>query len=761
MLRCSNAGALRTGVKSGPAKRICPGRSWSRGIPAGTSSILLSSTAPAGLALRQNGVRRLPGDAKEYSTNLSIARPGFVRRRKAASNVFLSRDTRESKRAATNNDLLLAIAKAGTSPKVRKELKGTTLITVSGKTVEMELKWLQDPRALADRVAKLLSAHDVRLAVALVRGAEKESMECAVAWNHLLEYCLKRHNPEAAMKFYNEMKKRGRKPSSLTYTIMLDGLAKVPWNAGVHPVKTALSIYRSIFAPNSAVTPNIIHTNAMLNVCASHTDTEILWLIAGELPEQGETSPNCATYSIILRAITEAARGDISRMKASQTARMMARSALAVKEGKRIWSDIVFRWKKGEFKVDNILVNSMANLLLEGSTDRDCYDVFALINQATGIPIFAKEPPSNPHSQQPSLKLENVTTRKDMKEFVPFLDDVRGFFQPSEKESRGLKEQKTNEEEEKEETFETLFDPLGRPGEGDLTPLYISVGNRELSIILDTCTTMTQGLSLGKEYWQHLTQDDTNYKIEPDSGTYHQYLRLLRLGRSSRLTLDLIRDRMMPAGMVEGRSFRIGLATCLRDRNNINVFKNANGLLHIMETALPLPLPLVLTDYLGLVHKLTNSPELLMSLNGITENNKKPTGSLSTIGQKLRFNLQITATEVLRPSITKLSHAMDHGEVSPAPVRNHYPGNTPDPYSVSGEDALQVLTSTRRLIDEILQTSDPKLLSKETRAQLKQDSQNLSKYSDAEMVQKYQLTRVSLPSELVRAFKDQQLDSKE
>ncbi|GAB1209876.1 hypothetical protein APSETT445_008664 [Aspergillus pseudonomiae] len=647
----------------------------------------------------------------------------------------------KSREGTTHDDILLSIAKAGTSPKTREELDGTMSVRVSGKVVEMELKWLKDPRALSDRVARLLKADDVLLAVALVRTAQRERMECTVAWNHLMEYCMTKNNPKAALKFYNEMKKRGRRPNSVTYTVMLDGLCRVSKDAGVNPVKTAFSIYRSIFAPNSTVTPNLIHTNAMLNVCARHRNMDSLWQVAGELPEDGPGSPDCTTYSIILRAISDAAQADVDRMKPSQVEKILARKAQGIKEGKRIWSDIIFRWKKGQLELDNLLVSAMANLLLEGSTDRDCYDVFVLIHQVTGVPILAKEPSDS------SSKPQKKSRRGDLEEDVPFVDDSEKLYRPSEAEPEEL------EQEEEEETFENVFDPIVGPG-----PSFVSVGNRELALILEACLSMTQGISAGKAYWQHLTLEDTHYKIEPDGGTYHQYLRLLRLGHSSRVALEVIRNQMVPAQMTEGRSFRIAFACCLRDRKNINVFKNANGLLHLMEESLVLPFPQALGAYLDLVRILGDSPQLLMSLNGIDGTGKRPAGGLSALGQQLRLNLQTTAVEALRPCVAKLDTAMKHGLVSPAPVTGRgIRSNSSDQHAVSGAEALKVLATVRVLIDDILKPTNSKLLSKEIRAQLKKDSRDLRKYSNAEITEKYKNALVSPTSEQILAYQDQQV----
>lgn len=77
--------------------------------------------------------------------------------------------------------------------------------SVSPTVVNKELKWLQDPKEMSVRIARLLQADQVALAVAMVRKAEALKMECGVAWNRLLAYCFQKYAPEAAFSFYNDV----------------------------------------------------------------------------------------------------------------------------------------------------------------------------------------------------------------------------------------------------------------------------------------------------------------------------------------------------------------------------------------------------------------------------------------------------------------------------------------------------------------------------------------------------------------------------
>jgi hypothetical protein len=76
---------------------------------------------------------------------------------------------------------------------------------ITPKIVNMELKWLNDPRTMADRIARILHSGDPALAAAIVRAGTKQGMRCDVAWNHILQYCMDQKNPQAAFKFYNDV----------------------------------------------------------------------------------------------------------------------------------------------------------------------------------------------------------------------------------------------------------------------------------------------------------------------------------------------------------------------------------------------------------------------------------------------------------------------------------------------------------------------------------------------------------------------------
>jgi hypothetical protein len=80
-------------------------------------------------------------------------------------------------------------------------------VHVSRRALGKEMVWLKDPKALAIRVGRLLKlrSEGPAMAAAMVRRAQSEGMECAVAWNRLMSHCMGRGAPLAAFKFYNDV----------------------------------------------------------------------------------------------------------------------------------------------------------------------------------------------------------------------------------------------------------------------------------------------------------------------------------------------------------------------------------------------------------------------------------------------------------------------------------------------------------------------------------------------------------------------------
>jgi hypothetical protein len=96
------------------------------------------------------------------------------------------------------------------------------------RAAKEELRWLQDPLRLSERVRAVLprkgSTKPVLAeakALALVRVASK-GMDCVVAWNHIIDHYMTQGKPKLAQKIFNEVS-FSRSYDSIIYHVLTTG----------------------------------------------------------------------------------------------------------------------------------------------------------------------------------------------------------------------------------------------------------------------------------------------------------------------------------------------------------------------------------------------------------------------------------------------------------------------------------------------------------------------------------------------------------
>ncbi|KAJ5814434.1 uncharacterized protein N7503_001184 [Penicillium pulvis] len=614
--------------------------------------------------------------------------------------------------ARKREDLLMEIAQQSSSH-------------INRKHVRLEMEWVQDPLLLAQRVSTALRGGDPAMAVALAREATKQipGTKFVVAWNRIFGYCFDMGHPKPALRFFNDMKKRAGKPNPQTFTILLMGLRKSSKVPGFDIVRTAEAIYNSISAENSGVERDIIHTNAMLSVCQYHGDMDSLWRIAGSLPEQGPGAPDMSTYTAILGTLLFAHRNKIKTMDASQIDHIFSLKAQLINDGKRIWADILYRWQNDGLPPDAHVVQSMAALLLEGASDHDYYDVFALYHQTMGIPIFSKRPPESARDTPTSTWKMRQTKMSEppVEEDVPFVDENNRTLKLD---KDGQKEEEPSIERE-EENFDSLFDPLPIGPVPELQP-----GNKDLTVIQEACLNITQGSKSGYEYWKHLTSGSTSPHIEPDEVAAIQFLRLLRISRASNKAVEVVRGQLIQSGQISGKIFHIALSVCRRDKHNHSCLMHANEIMDIMGKSLLLPDLRALQGYLELVQALSQQPDILMYLRGLGIEEGREARTLRTLGKKLQAKLHLFALATLRPHFAHLHEAMERGK----PLSKGRWDSARNENSVPGALAVKIMARIRLMIDEVLKSEYSTFVSKADRRVLESESTMLKKYSNRDVI---------------------------
>ncbi|PSN66801.1 hypothetical protein BS50DRAFT_573599 [Corynespora cassiicola Philippines] len=432
-----------------------------------------------------------------------------------------------------------------------------------------ELQYLADPLELATFVKAQLGKDKVTESLQLVRMAS-HSMQCIVSWNHIIDYQLAKGKTAQAFKIYNEMKKRAQFPDSHTYTIILRGLAINAHESGA--LAKALTTYHSMSAPNSKVEPSIIHTNAVLKVCARALDMDALWSIAAKIPESGPGAANARTFLTILNAIRQSLIVNLPRDLSEDE--LAARREKGIVEGRRIWEDIITKWRNADLVIDEFLVNAMGRLLLVGIRPRDWDDVLSLVEQTMDIPRLVPRlgSPAREAAGVARLRAPHVPPeyKFDDSHLNPIKSPMRGDeFLP--------------------------VPPQGIGGGVTASLTYATPANATLSMVLEASQKLAAtDAAIG--YWNLLT-DQTTYNVKPDINNLNAYLRVLRQQRASGETARLIVEYLGGRGLkptthldtnttISPGTFRIAMSTCVRDKNNHNSLKNAGQILQAMTSTL-------------------------------------------------------------------------------------------------------------------------------------------------------------------------------
>lgn len=363
------------------------------------------------------------------------------------------------------------------------------------------------------------------------------------------------------------MKKRAQFPDAFTYTILLRGFADY---AHVDTsVTSALSIYHSLFAPNSRVRPNIIHTNAALKVCARNNDMDALWGIAARIPNKGPGAADSNTFTIILDAMRHNAM--LSGAKGDEDSGADEHYQNAVEHAHTLWTDVLHRWRQGDLRVDEGLVCAMGRLLLMSDRRSDWDDVFTLVEQTMDIPRFSPRLPS------PSPGIPPLAPSTEAR--LESRDDARDSHYSIENHSMA-------------------------PNRSGLYS-YAPPGRNTLSLILTACVQL-RFVQVARAYWKLLT-DPEACAIVPDQDNKHVFLRILRITRNAKECVDFVRNQFTEKPALT-KTYRIAMAGCLRAvavarPNDDSAVIAANRLFEMMEERLGYIDIMTLKQYVDILDK--------------------------------------------------------------------------------------------------------------------------------------------------------------
>ena len=488
---------------------------------------------------------------------------------------------------------------------------------------EREAAYYVDPLRLANAVATHLSkdefdrAYEMVLAsdrLGLKRGIPSGGVRNIVSWNHLIDWSMSKKEHTKAIQLYNAMKKRGHEPDSHTFTLLLRGLGhnvRLPqyYNGPAIEVRKtnaaiaekAMELYNAMFRPNSVVQVKTLHTNALINILARVGDMDALWSVAGRMPERGAGAPDHWTYTCILNSMHHDLLKKMEKISAGMTAGETVNQALrriiqkCMTDARQLWREVIIKWRNGEVTMDEKLVAAMGRLLLLSKTSVHVQDIFALIKQTMGISVDRK---MLDHMKQ---ELENRNTKaakSGQAEAADAENDTTATDRATSDQADVDEETKIDLEDGNQLTYSSATDisdhtgvPIFEPVSVDVgatkpNALYATASNNTLSLLLET-TTLLRRPHVGRAYWELLTSKAGQYRVEPDATNLMNYLRLLRVSRSSQAVLDIMLHKWEGEAAETFRrrgAFVVAMSTCVRDKLNPNVFDIASRMIDVMQS---------------------------------------------------------------------------------------------------------------------------------------------------------------------------------
>jgi pentatricopeptide repeat protein len=487
------------------------------------------------------------------------------------------------------------VERAVVTPRAQQLTKRAKGIEIENKkSLEIELRYLKDPLKLSEHVKYTLKCDKLEKALDLCRLASK-TMSCVVSWNAVLDALMRKNKINEALKVYNEMKKRAQFPDSYTYMMVLRGLgfrSHIGQPVKEENVSKAIAIYTSMNAPTSRVKPNIMHTNATLNVCALALDMDALWSVAGQIPPKGPQAADRMTYTIILNAIRHSAYG--KNPEDVHLEQIAARRQKAVDEGRRVWIDIIRKWRAGEVMIDEDLIGSMGRLLLTSKRIEDWDNVLDLVQQTMNIKRLIA-PVGSPERHTEHVPQDSAEQAVEPAEAEV---DEEGYTQSPA--TQAFKVVKPSQ-------------PEHATSKGTRPLVWAEPGPQTVSLLVDACQHMRIP-RIASAYWELLTSGDN--AVKPDLENFDRQLRLYASNRASAKAAKLLREDLPAAGIEPKNStFRLAMSACQRDMKNPHVLEHATTIIDIMEQTQADPDAQVLMEYLSLALTSNEGPKIVAVIN--------------------------------------------------------------------------------------------------------------------------------------------------
>lgn len=170
-----------------------------------------------------------------------------------------------------------------------------TILGVSGEQ-------LRDAKLISDDVEKFLKRNQPEKALLLIRLSNTK--KSVVAMNKLIEYYLvNRHDCSTALSLFNWRKKWGIYPNEESFTILFDGISKLPYKISQKNANNLINIIVGLIQnTNLDFQVNDIHFNSAMSALINSKDGKAIFELFDMRPKH--VKKTAITYTILLKGLT-------------------------------------------------------------------------------------------------------------------------------------------------------------------------------------------------------------------------------------------------------------------------------------------------------------------------------------------------------------------------------------------------------------------------------------------------------------------------
>lgn len=374
-------------------------------------------------------------------------------------------------------------------------------------------------------------------------------------------------------------------------------------------------MYNSMSAPNSRVKPSIMHTNAVLKVCAFGNDMDAFYGVLANLPEVGAGAPDHMTYSIILNAIRR--NTGYEALQGLSPTQALTKRRQAVSEARAIWREVVMKWRTGAVRMDEELVSAMARCLLVSEKLQDWDDVLSLIRQTMQIERLVPEVGS------PERQIGHVPTdwqllaaEKAERGADVGAEAMEGESSEARADAVGKASAKISTDETPDvRTFEIVERTMTTSKKSGPPPslIHAQPGQETLDALIQACSKMRMPKT-ANAYWELLIAEPFNLK--PALFNFHSLMGLLLKNRSSGRVAELIQYGLTKAEtQPTPATFKIAMQACRRNCLNPHALEHAKVIVDVMERTLSDLEIGALSQYLDIALLSDSGPKIVDTLD--------------------------------------------------------------------------------------------------------------------------------------------------